>query len=227
MSMLSSMCDKLRTTADEVERIKHNNADWLWRDGVTLMDAVRELRDAADVINSLRTTCQDLQFENEKLKAGGEKLDEETGRMFAVQLTEDAARRHLGKVNSPVYDMNGMLIGWLGDRLPDRGFPCEYAELAGDGALVCDELMRANRLSYENEQLRKVADLCSEYISEDRCEGCFVKLSCNVYSNDCWMRVRLINMMHDLGIEVDDNNQNNFQSTKNLVDLNEVREVDE
>ena len=203
MSMLSSMCEKLRTTADEVERIKHNNADWLWRDGITLMDAVMELRDAADVINSLRTTCQDLQFENEKLKAGGEKPDEETGRMFAVQRTEDAARRHLGKVNSPVYDMNGMLIGWLGDRLPDRGFPCEYAELAGDGALVCDELMRANRLSYENEQLRKVIDLCSEYIEDGRCEGCIVKHAChNGDVDDCFMRVRLINMMRELGIEV-------------------------
>jgi len=68
MSMLSSMCEKLRKTAGEVERIKHNNADWLWRDGVTLIDAVRELRDAADTIDNLRGMCQDVQFENEKLR---------------------------------------------------------------------------------------------------------------------------------------------------------------
>ena len=125
MSMLSSMCEKLRKTAREVERIKHNNADWLWRDGVTLIDAVRELRDAADTIDNLRGMCQDVQFENEGLKV-------------------------------------------------------------------------------ENEQLRKVIDLCSEYISDDRCEGCVVKHACyNGDVDDCFMRVRLINMMHDLGIEVD------------------------
>ena len=54
MSMLTAQCDRLRETADEVERIKHNNADWLWRDGITLTDAARELRDAADTIENLR-----------------------------------------------------------------------------------------------------------------------------------------------------------------------------
>lgn len=54
MSMLTAQCDRLRETADEVERIKHNNADWIWRDGITLTDAARELRDAADTIEGLR-----------------------------------------------------------------------------------------------------------------------------------------------------------------------------
>ena len=64
--MLTAQCDRLRETADEVERIKHNNADWLWRDGITLTDAARELRDAADTIESLRNrlteTCHDVGF---------------------------------------------------------------------------------------------------------------------------------------------------------------------
>jgi hypothetical protein len=58
--MLTAQCDGLRETADEVERIKHNNADWLWRDGITLMDAVRELRDAADTIEGLRDRLTDV-----------------------------------------------------------------------------------------------------------------------------------------------------------------------
>jgi rubrerythrin len=66
MSMLTAQCDGLRETADEVERIKHNNADWLWRDGITLTDAARELRDAADTIENLRNrlteTCHDVGF---------------------------------------------------------------------------------------------------------------------------------------------------------------------
>ena len=66
--MLSSMTDRLRETADKVERIKDNNADWLWRDGVTLMDAVMELRDAADTINYLRCTCNDLQVDYNNLR---------------------------------------------------------------------------------------------------------------------------------------------------------------
>ena len=68
MSMLTSMCEKMRITADEVERIKNNNADWLWRDGITLMDAVMEMHDAADVIDGLRGMYQDVQFENERLR---------------------------------------------------------------------------------------------------------------------------------------------------------------
>ena len=60
MSMLTAQCDRLRETADEVERIKHNNADWLWRDGITLTDAARELRDAADTIEGLRDRLTDV-----------------------------------------------------------------------------------------------------------------------------------------------------------------------
>jgi rubrerythrin len=64
--MLTAQAEGLRETADEVERIKHNNADWLWRDGITLIDAARELREAADTIegllNRLTETCHDVGF---------------------------------------------------------------------------------------------------------------------------------------------------------------------
>ncbi len=156
------------------------------------LEAYRELEN--EVIRHLIS-------ENERLKAESEKLDEETGRMFAVQLTEDAARRHLGKVNSPVYDMNGMLIGWLGDRLPDRGFPCEYAELAGDGALVCDELTRANRLCYENDRLRRLVialNWCTEsaFGPGTECENCPL-------GDDRSSELTCENMMRELGIKVE------------------------
>lgn len=78
MSMLSSMTDRLRTTASEVKHVKDNNADWLWRDRITLMDAVRELRDAADTIDNLRGMCQDVQFENEKLREQCNRLLDKT-----------------------------------------------------------------------------------------------------------------------------------------------------
>ena len=66
MSMLSSMTDRLRTTAHKVERTAKYAADW--RNSVVLGDAARELRDAADTIDYLRNTCNDLQRDNEKLK---------------------------------------------------------------------------------------------------------------------------------------------------------------
>ena len=69
MSMLSSMTDRLRKTADKVENFWHRNNKWLWIDASTITRAVVELRDAADTIDYLRNTCNDLQRDNEKLKA--------------------------------------------------------------------------------------------------------------------------------------------------------------
>lgn len=65
MSMISGQCDKLRETADEIQRIKNNNADWLWRDAITLADAAALMRDAADLILELR---DDLQQANEAVR---------------------------------------------------------------------------------------------------------------------------------------------------------------
>ena len=59
MGMLTAQCKRLRTMADEVERIKHNNADWLWRDAVTLIKAVTAMRAAADTIDDLRLRLQE------------------------------------------------------------------------------------------------------------------------------------------------------------------------
>ena len=66
MSMLSSMTKKMRKTASEVERTAKYAADW--RNSVMLGDAAVELRDAADTIDYLRNTCNDLQRDYEKLK---------------------------------------------------------------------------------------------------------------------------------------------------------------
>jgi hypothetical protein len=76
--MLSSQCNKLRCLADDVQRIKENNADWLWRDAVTLVDAATEMRHAADTIKSLsdnlsdmvdcRERARELERENAKLQ---------------------------------------------------------------------------------------------------------------------------------------------------------------
>lgn len=77
MSMLSSMTEKMRETADKVERFERRNSDWLWRDATTITRAAVELRDAADTIDYLRNTCNDLQVENEKLKAENAKLKEQ------------------------------------------------------------------------------------------------------------------------------------------------------
>jgi len=69
-----------------------------------------------------------------------------------------------------------------------------------DGGSLMDKVSWLKR---ENEVMRKVLGLCSEYISDGRCEGCVVKPSCNAGGIDCWMRVKLMRMMYDLGIEVD------------------------
>lgn len=61
MSMLTGQVEGLRKTAYEVERIKDNNADWLWRDGITLADAARQLREAADTITDLRSRLTESQ----------------------------------------------------------------------------------------------------------------------------------------------------------------------
>ena len=64
MSMLTAQCERLRKVAYEVERIKNNNADWLWRDSITLAEAAGEMRDAADTIAELRLLCQEKTCRN-------------------------------------------------------------------------------------------------------------------------------------------------------------------
>ena len=68
-SMISGQCDKLRERADEIQRIKNNNADWLWCDAATLADAAGQMRDAADTILELRDDLQRANAENAKLRS--------------------------------------------------------------------------------------------------------------------------------------------------------------
>jgi len=87
-----------------------------------------------------------------------------------------------------------------------RKWACETLN-ASDACWLCVILSDLSRYVYrledENKRLREVADLCSEYIEDDRCEGCIVKHACyNGDIDDCFMRVRLINIMRELGIEV-------------------------
>lgn len=65
--------------------------------------------------------------------------------------------------------------------------------------LRCD----IGRLEVENVKLREVANLISEYISYDRCEGCVVKTACSSHELDvCWMVTELRNQLRELGMEV-------------------------
>lgn len=74
------------------------------------------------------------------------------------------------------------------------------SQMAHDHA---EQTREIRALRVENEQMRKVLDLCSEYIADGRCEGCVLKHPCYEGDiDDCWMKVQLMRMMSDLGIEV-------------------------
>jgi len=100
--MLSSMTEKMRETADKVERFGHRNRDWLWRDATTITRAVVELRDAADTIDYLRNTCNDLQLENDKLRI--ERDEWHLEQVHAYGNWEDAYR-YADELKSLVRDM--------------------------------------------------------------------------------------------------------------------------
>ena len=61
---ITEQTKRLRKTAYEVERIKNNNADWLFRDSITLAEAAQEMRDAADTIAKLCLLCQEKTCRN-------------------------------------------------------------------------------------------------------------------------------------------------------------------
>ena len=76
-------------------------------------------------------------------------------RIFAVQLKDEPAERYEQWVNTPVYTHDYEdCIGWLGCELPKDGHSCEFAELAGDGAVTCASSSKVNRLRSENAKLR-------------------------------------------------------------------------
>ena len=77
-------------------------------------------------------------------------------RIFAVQLKDEPAERYEQWVNTPVYTHDYEdCVGWLGCELPEGGHSCEFAELAGDGAVTCASSSKVNRLRSENAKLRE------------------------------------------------------------------------
>jgi predicted transcriptional regulator len=131
--MLSFMTDRLRTTASEVKRIKDNNTDWLWRDAITLDDAVRELRDAADTIDYLRNTCNDLQRDYDNLRKA--MWDRANARAIDF-MTEDELRGLCTDLYDYVDELKALVLAmvdygegagngmgdWFADRMCDLGF---------------------------------------------------------------------------------------------------------
>lgn len=77
-------------------------------------------------------------------------------RLFAVQLKDAPAERYEQWVNTPVYTRDyDDCVGWLGCELPEDGHSCEFAELAGDGAVTCVSSSKVNRLREENAKLQE------------------------------------------------------------------------
>lgn len=54
----------------------------------------------------------------------------------------------------------------------------------------------------ENAKLRELCRRYSEYVSQDRCEGCVYKTRCNNgLIDECWQRGEVCNLARELGIE--------------------------
>lgn len=66
------------------------------------------------------------------------------------------------------------------------------------------ELMDENdKLKLENAKLRELVRRYVEYTSQDRCEGCVVKPSCNDGEVDeCWQLTEIRELAREMGIEV-------------------------
>ena len=82
MSMLSAQCDRLRETAELVE--DHGRFVGFGGSISTdplMVDAAKEMRDAADTIWQLRNDCVELRDENEKLREYVHTLELETIRL--------------------------------------------------------------------------------------------------------------------------------------------------
>ena len=87
MSMLSGQADRLQESANNLER--YGFADF----GENRHDLIRELRDAADTIWSLRNLNVDVQAENDDLKAENANLRERiTTQKQTIQAYRDESR---------------------------------------------------------------------------------------------------------------------------------------
>lgn len=92
-------------------------------------------------------------------------------RLFAVQLKDAPAERYEQWVNVPVYTRDYEdCVGWLGCELPEDGHSCEFAELAGDGAVTCASSSKVNRLRDENAKLRESVRNLLTCVKHEECE---------------------------------------------------------
>ena len=83
-----------------------------------------------------------------------------------MQLKDGPAERYEQWVNTPVYTRDYEdCVGWLGCELPEDGHSCEFAELAGDGAVTCTSSSEVNRLRDENEKLRRFVTIRNHCIA--------------------------------------------------------------
>ena len=138
------MTEKMRKTADKVERFERRNSDWLWRDATTITRAVVELRDAADTIDYLRNTCNDLQSENAKLQESYDNLSNATwdrANSRAIDFMEEDELRatcadlydHIDELKALVRDMYTCINHVTGT---DAHWDCTTCPL--DGTRECD-----------------------------------------------------------------------------------------
>ena len=62
---------------------------------------------------------------------------------------------------------------------------------------------QAEEVCTENAKLRELVRRFCEYVSQDRCEGCVMKLRCNEgLIEECWQRSDIRTLASELGIEV-------------------------
>lgn len=98
--------------------------------------------------------------------------------------------------NLPVFNAHGDVVGYTGGEVPETGNPCEFYVMDEEGFPVCHS-------ASENAKLRELCRRFSEYMSQDRCEGCVCKRRCNEGEIDeCWQRTEIREAAHELGIEV-------------------------
>lgn len=113
MSMISTQCDELRKTADELQDVLDNGHNYTWSGFYsTLRYAQQELRSAADTIWELRCKLSgvvDQSEEIERLKVDNARLRQITKRMWPFAKVYLKLMTTLGLNNSESYDIEMVL----------------------------------------------------------------------------------------------------------------------